>query len=343
MKTVFRNVLIILIVAAGVAIGVGFFHSRSPVRQDRTRIIHDQTGRDVKIPMAVHRVVTSMYPIATQIVFMLGAQDCLAGISDYDVNGVMKRIYPAIERIPRPARSGGQEIGIEEILKLKPDIVFTHFRSSVDPLAEVGIPAVCLRLETPDALIEGILLTGKILNRQDRAREVVRYYRQKLSEIRKRTEAVQQKKKVYFAGPSMLSTASGEHYQNFLIERASGINTAHKCRGGWAAISIEQLLKWNPDFIFIGNYGTARVDSFTDDPRLSHVAAVQNGNVFMSPYYIGSWDVPTPESILGIMWLAVKLYPEHIRFDMAQEMTYFYSTFYGYSPSSDEIEAVLAE
>ncbi|MDD2389402.1 MAG: ABC transporter substrate-binding protein [Desulfobacterales bacterium] len=343
MKTVFRNLLIILIVLAAVATGVGFFHSRSPVRQGSTHIIYDQTGRKVQIPMRVNRVVTSMYPIATQIVFMLGAQDCLAGISDYDVNGVMKRIYPAIERIPRPTRSAGQEIGVEEILKLKPDLVFTHFRSNVDALSALGIPSVCLRLESPDALIEGILLTGKIMNREDRARQIVQYYRQKLSEIRKRTETIQQKKTVYFAGPSMLTTASGEHYQNFLIESASGINTAGESRGGWASISIEQLLKWNPDLIFIGNYGTARVGSFTGDSRLSDVAAVRRGNVFMSRFYIGSWDVPTPESILGIMWLAGKLYPEHIRFNMAEEMTYFYSTFYGYTPSSDEIEAVLAE
>ena len=43
------------------------------------------------------------------------------------------------------------------------------------------------------------------------------------------------------------------------------------------------------------------------------------------------WDRPSPESILGILWLAQKLYPEQFAdFDLEAESRTFYRTFYGH-------------
>ncbi len=197
-------------------------------------------------------------------------------------------------------------------------------------------------LENPESLIQGILLVGEIMNRSERAAAITEYYRAKLDYIRQKTADIRPRKKVYFAGPNALTTAGGDFFQHFIIEYAGGENVAAANRGGWATVSMEQLLEWNPDFIFIGRYGTARVESFTGDSRLSSIAAVQKNQVYMSRYYIGSWDVPTPESLLGIMWLANKLYPEAVAFDMAAEMREFYERCYGYVPDESDIAEVLA-
>lgn len=313
----------------------------SPLSTD-TRIIKDMAGRNVVLPVEVKRVVSAMYPIATQLMFLVQAQDLLVGISDMDVNGVMERIYPPIADIYRPGRTDGGDITKEEIIKMRPDLVFTHTRNAlVNDYSDVGIASVCLKLENPDELIAGIELVGEIVNRQERAEEITSYYREKIDYIRKRTSHLTERKKVYFAGPAMLSTAGGDFYQNYVIEYAGGINVAGDGRGGWCSVSLEHLLAWNPDLIFIGNYGTARVRDFTGDPRLREISAVKDAAVFMARYYIGSWDVPTPESLLGIMWLANKLYPDEVNFDMANEMQEFYTTCYGYRPTEQEIMQVL--
>lgn len=301
-------------------------------------------GNTVRIPAQVNRVVTSMYPIATQLMLLIGKPDKLVGISSMDINPVMKRIYPPIETIYRPGQSTQGDISTEEIIKMNPDVVFTHMRNAFsNNLDGTGIASVCLKLETPEQLMDGILLVGEIMNARKRAEQVVGYYREKLDYIESRTSSIQNKKHVYFAGPAMLSTAGHDLYQNFVIEYAGGINAARQAKGGWCTISIEHLIQWNPDFIFIGNYGTAHVESFTRDSRLQGITAVQSGHVYMSPHYIGSWDIPTPESLLCIMWLANKLYPEKIGFDMAKEMREFYSTCYGYTPDAQEIYHVLGE
>jgi len=309
-----------------------------------TRVITDMTGRQVQIPGEVRRVVTAMYPIATQLMFLVSAQESLVGISDYDINDVMLRIYPPMKDIYRPARSSGGEISVEEIIKMKPDVVFCHIRNAREhTLKNLDIARVILRLENPEALMQGILLVGDIMNRTEQACKVVNYYRSKLDYIKRRTAGINPKKTVYFAGPAKLSTAGGDFFQNFVIEYAGGINVGREGRGGWCSISIEHLLAWNPHCIFIGNYGTASIESFTGDPRLRDISAVKKGDVYMSPYYIGSWDVPTPESVLGIMWLANILYPEAVAFDMAKEMKEFYTFCYGYTPKHDEIARVLGE
>jgi iron complex transport system substrate-binding protein len=225
---------------------------------------------------------------------------------------------------------------------MRPDVVFTHTRNAMtNDYAELGIASISLKLETPDELIRGIELAGEVMNCTERAAEIADYYRAKLEYIRERTAHIEEKKKVYFAGPAMLSTAGGDFYQNFIIEYAGGVNVASGGSGGWCAVSMEHLLSWNPDFIFVGLYGTANVQDFTGDGRLEGVSAVKNGRVYSSRYYIGSWDIPTPESLLGIMWLANMLYPEEVSFDMASEMTEFYRTCYGYTPSAEEIAEVL--
>ena len=310
----------------------------SPLSTD-TRIIKDMAGREVVLPVEVKRVVSAMYAIATQLMFLVQAQELLVGISDMNINGVMERIYPPIVHIYRPGRTYGGDITKEEIIKMRPDLVFIHTHNAlVNNYSDAGIASVCLRLETPDELIAGIELVGEIVNRQQRAAQIASYYREKLDYIRERTSNITERKKVYFAGPAMLSTAGGDFYQNYVIEYAGGINVASQGRGGWCSVSLEHLLDWNPDFIFIGNYGTARATDFTDDPRLSEITAVKNSDVFMARYYIGSWDVPTPESLLGIMWLANTLYPEQISFDMNAEARGFYTRFHGTYPIEIALE-----
>jgi len=302
------------------------------------RTIVDMAGVKVQIPYEVQRVVTAMYPIATQLVILLESQSKLAGISDFDVNDTMKKIFPRIESVYRPLRHGNGDVTVEEIMKIKPDVLFLSKHNPQNAnLAKLGIPAVFLTLESPKQLMQGITLVGEILQKKERSLRVINYFKEKLDYIYGKTAKINSKKRVYYAGPNMLSTAGGDFYQNYIIEYAGGINVAQEYSGGWSNISVEQLIAWNPDFIFIGNYGTARVKNFFDDKRLGVISAVRMKEVYKSPHYIGGWDVPNPESILGIMWLANKLYPNEISFDMPLEIKKFYAFCYGYTPDDNDI------
>ncbi len=315
-----------------------------PASEKKThfRTIKDMTGNKVQIPYNINRIVTAMYPIATQLVFLTESQDKLAGISDFDINDAMIKIYPQIEKIYRPLRHGNGDVTVEEIIKINPDVLFLSKRNPQNiNFVKLGIPSVFLTLENPEQLMQGIELVGSIMHKQERAQKVICYFRERLEYIRNKTSTIKNKKKVYYAGPDMLSTAGGDFYQNFIIEYAGGINVAREHRGGWSNISLEQLIFWNPDLIFIGNYGTAKIKDFTNDKRLGSLSAIQSKEVYKSPHYIGGWDVPNPESILGIMWLANKLYPKEVCFDMQEEIKMFYTVCYGYRPDNKDMVKIL--
>jgi iron complex transport system substrate-binding protein len=233
-------------------------------------------------------------------------------------------------------------VAIEEIIRLHPDVVFTHHGKRMEKLNALGIPTFCLSVESPEALIKGIQLMGRLLGQESRAEEVVTYYKSKLSWIRQQTRDITRKKQVYFAGPTMLSTSGGDRYQHFLIQAAGGVNVAKANRGGWSGITIEQLISWNPEVIIVARYGAARPDSFVKDLRFREIQAVKKGQVLQVPSFIFSWDVPTPESLLGIMWLANTLYPNRVTFDLNNEIKSFYSKMYDYTPSQAEIDSILA-
>jgi iron complex transport system substrate-binding protein len=60
------------------------------------------------------------------------------------------------------------------------------------------------------------------------------------------------------------------------------------------------------------------------------------------PKLVAPWDTPAPDSVLGIIWMAQRLYPDLVELDCATEAAYFYNTFYGYAISTNEIEALCA-
>jgi iron complex transport system substrate-binding protein len=297
------------------------------------REVIDMTGRVVRVPETVSRIV-SPYRVATGILLILGEQDRLVGIST-TASPMAQRIFPRLSE----ADTANRHSSIEEILKMKPDLVFTSPGQQVNDLETAGIPVFCIVVEDPDSLIAGIGLVADLLGRRKRAEEISSYYRSKIDFIKRRTSGVKQKKTVYLAGAHMLSAVGGDFYQDRVIGLAGGINVSRAGRGGWISVSREHLLSWNPDVILTLPYHSASLPGeILTDRGLSTVKAVSGKSVYTFPSYIDSWDLPSPESILGIMWLAGILYPEEIDFDMEKEAREFYIRLYGSYPEPISLE-----
>jgi iron complex transport system substrate-binding protein len=74
----------------------------------------DETGRRVAVPQPVRRIV-SLAPSLTETLYALGAQDRLAGVTDYCD-------YPP-EAKTKPKVGGAINPNLEQVLALKPDVV----------------------------------------------------------------------------------------------------------------------------------------------------------------------------------------------------------------------------
>ena len=299
--------------------------------------VTDMMGHTVTVPRRVVRIAT-ISATATQLVFAVGAQDQLvvASFGPAVKGKAMGAIYPRMSQLPDAGNANAANV--ETLLAARPDIVLTEEGPALEQMKAVGLPAYAFSAEQPGQLTEAIRRMGALTGHAAQATASVYLLTAKMKEILDRVGAVESAKrlKVYVAGSSIFKTFAGDFFQTFMVRNAGGVSVSEQLTGGKVDVSPEQVLVWNPDVIILTSYTRDSVSDVLANPRLQNVAAVRNHRVYVMPKYIVSWDMPVPESFLGTMWLAQKLYPDQVRFDMSAEITLFYQQFYGFTvPASD--------
>ena len=232
--------------------------------------------------------------------------------------------------------------GVEVYASLKPDAVImkSSMKKSMGPsLDALGIRQLYLNLETPEDYFADITALGAFLGAVPRADEVIAYYKKSLAEV---AASVGQgvKPRVLLVQASSPSEGVWEvpptaWMQTRLVEMAGGtpVWTGANPGSGWAKVNAEQIAAWNPDAVFVVNYradARGAAASFAADPRLARVQAVRVGAVYGFAQDFYSWDQPDTRWILGLEWMARKLYPSRFAgkpiADVSKE---FFATLYG--------------
>ena len=310
-----------------------------------TVTVVDQTGRTVRVTQPVTRVA-SIYGISTYYVYALGAQDKLVMAGYIGVRSADKapRALRAIDPDLAKKISFGSP-NVEEIASLSPDLVLSNplkDKGIAPLLTELGIPTIEYVPESLDKVKEAMLLTGKVLggDADTRAQAFARDYDRIIAEVSKAMSG-KAPISVYFCGTNKLRVASGDMYQTEMIELAGGRSVSKNLKGYWNNVNLEQVLSWNPQVIVIAPYGKVTPNDILNDPDWQSITAVKSGRVYKMPRVIAPWDAPVPDSLVGILWLAEVLHPGAVSLDLAAEFKNFYSTYYGYNLSEEEVAQLL--
>jgi len=301
--------------------------------------VADVTGRKVMVPKKIYKIV-SLYPMATQLLFSLRSEDKLIatprGKVVNDVN--FTKVFPDAKSLPEA--SDFREPNIETILSLKPDLVITTYQTPIKKLEEAGIPVVLLNFESPQLMLKSIQFLGNILGQYEEARQALLYFNEKLEYIKDKTSIINKKATLYIAGANILTTFGGDFYQTYLIDLAGGVSVSKDLKGGKVNVSAEQILLWNPDYIVLTSYCSDTVNDVLDNPKLKDLKAIKNRDVLRMPSYILAYDLPAQESILGIMWLSNKVYPQIVDFDIAKEAIDFYKRVYDFNVPQEDLRFI---
>ncbi len=303
------------------------------VDDDETITVYDGLGREITLDKPVERLIVA-YGLAEKMVYALGAQDSLVAVSSSNLtNNFFITLKPDIADLPVLSGQGG--VNVEEVISLDPDLILVpgFNKELVDNLEAKGINVFGVVAEDLDLLEETMTQLGKAFGQEEKAQQFVEYYDDTIREIQEKTANLNEEERpmVYLSGSSFLSTCSQGIYQDDLINLAGGRNAAGDIKGGKIDISPEQLIEWNPDIILAAQYTTeVNIEEIFADNRWLGIEAVINDQVFWFPSNLTPWDYPSPESILGIKWLAQKLHPEKFEdVDMVVEANHFYEIFYG--------------
>jgi iron complex transport system substrate-binding protein len=118
------------------------------------------------------------------------------------------------------------------------------------------------------------------------------------------------------------------------------INEAANEVDGYKEVSMEQLLKWNPDEIIVD--GNLKKSKVAKNPSWNQLKAVKDNKVFVSPSGVFSWARLGTESALQLLWMAKNIYPQKFQdIDIAKETKYFYKNFFEYELKDNEVKEIL--
>lgn len=333
-------------------IGLLFLSAPAPAKN---RVIVDQLGRTVAIPEKVDRVVILMHH-ALNVAIELGAQDKIVGVlrdwEKYLPQG-FRKAWPDIDKTAKPGDLR-TSVNTEELMKLRPDVVIiTHYmmNKTGKQVEALGLPVVGLsfykagyeeasvlnpRLKDPNGSYtqgtrEGVRLLGDILGKQKRAEKLLAHIFKNRKLIKKRLGGLKKSQRIttYMAYPKLFSMGTGK-YASVIMEQAGGLNVAMDLHG-YKQVSMEDVLRWNPQVIFTQDRYQFVADEINQAPAWQSIRAVKNKKVYITPEYVKPWGHPCPESIgLGELWMAKKLYPEKFKdIDMQAYVDEFYQAFYG--------------
>lgn len=357
----FKNVAVLMLIVFTLSILAGC-GGRETVPKEAppaaTRTITNLDGSEIVVPAEVKRVAALFGPSYEKVV-LLGAEDKIVANGDFHIDGWpwSNRIYKRLNEVPG-VPNAHTALNIEEILKLNPDVVFYWDNpQEVKRLQEAGIAAVPAVSAPGGQKFEDcknmLMVYAQVLGKDEEkiAAGYAKYFDEKVRMITAVTANIpeNERPKVYFAMQKLLWTAGKASDMPELIHLAGGI-CVHKDLpgGGKNEINMEQLLKWNPDFIFVDHAGSSGnasaeevVGAISDDQRFKQLAAVKNEQVRVCPTGVFFWDAGQ-QKILLLMWMAKTIHPDKFKdLDMQKELKDFYSRFFRYNLSDDEVQRIL--
>ncbi|MEO3988507.1 ABC transporter substrate-binding protein [Pseudocitrobacter cyperus] len=336
----------------GIALLCATFAVASPALADRT--LTDQLGRQVTLPDTVNRVVVLQHQTLNLLVQLDADKDVVGVLSSWkkQLGPDFARFMPNITTLPMPGDL--TQVNIESLLALHPQVVFVANYAPAAMIqqiqnAGVAVIAVSLREDATgeknkmnptmadeeraynEGLKQGIRLIGEVVNRSKQAEALIDYTFKARQKFNAPVADIASSKRVrvYMANPDLNTYGSGK-YTGLMMEHAGAMNVAAASVKGARQVSLEQVLQWNPQVIFVQDRYPEVVKEITTDPQWQAIDAVKNHRVWLMPEYAKAWGYPMPEALaIGELWMAKKLYPERYKnVDVDAQAQSYYQCFY---------------
>ena len=269
------NKTLAILVAAMMLLSFAAFASA----EDTSFTVTDMSGREITFDKPVERAV-ALTASDCEIIFALGAGDILVGRGEYCD-------YPA-EVFEIPSVQSGYDTNIEQIIDLEPEVLFmstmAQTEEQVAQLENAGIKVVVSDAQDIEGTYTAISMIGEILGKTEEANEVIDGMKAVFEEIQ--ANKLDGTKTIYFEVSPLqwgLWTAGTSSFMSEIAEMMGLRNCFDDISDSWAAISEEQVLERNPDFILtITMYygeGPTPEEEIMGRAGWENVTAVKNGDI----------------------------------------------------------------
>lgn len=268
-----------------------------------SRTFVDNLDRRLYLPHPPSRIV-SLAPSVTEMFFALGSGNRVIAVSQFCD-------YP-LEAGEKP-KIDGMRPGLDSFMALKSDLIVAP-RAFVDPvlidqLEQLKINVYVMEAKTVEDVFSHLHTLGRVLERRPTAAQLVADLRRRIQHIKERTASLPRPRLLYVLSHQPLMTVGPDSFIHHLIELAGAENVGAGAGQGYPAISMEEVLKQNPDVIVfpsgdLEGISGSEQQQWQDRQDLN---AVRTGRL----YHIDSalMNRPGPRIIEGLERLATSLHP----------------------------------
>ena len=334
-----KSLSIILAVAAvlSVVLTAGCVTTDSPQSGEGMVTITDAFGREVTIPENPERIAVVGSGSMRYFMYLGLDTDMFVAVDQQDGRLYSYSYELRPYALAHPELKEKQEVGPtkgvvdnEKLLMSGAEILFMGGATSSN--AEVaneiqektGVPVVMFYagnyVTDKEKIQDSIFMIADIFGVEKRANDLIAYFDAVEDDLQKRVAEVSSDETVYVAGISYNGVhgidATDPTFYPFAVLSANNVagEVASVSQTGYAQISKEKLLEWDPDFIFVdlstltAAEGGA-ISEMKNDPSYKELTAVKNGMVYtVNPHT--SMNVNHETTLANAYFIGKILYPE---------------------------------
>jgi iron complex transport system substrate-binding protein len=294
-------------------------------------VVRDILGRNVTLPSKVERVV-AIGPGMLRLVCYLNATNLLVGVEEIETRwGFAGRDYAMAQgerfkSLPVVGPGGpGKPPAPELIIAARPDVVimsrtYCDFYNPDRLQREVNAtlivmdygPAGYLDVE---AISKALTTLGRVLNREERARQLVDFIRSLCNDLNGRTKDVSPRPKAYagavsYKGPQPF-TSTQSPFPPLALLNTPSIADRYARTSGFVSLDFEAIIDEQPDVIFIdeNNLQTVKQDFAKDPNKYLRLNAFREGRVYGTlPYNYYHTNIAV--ALADAYYMGKVLYPD---------------------------------
>jgi len=269
------------------------------------RQVVDLVGRKVNVPDHPSRVV-ALAPNLAELVFLLGRQELLKGVTQYSNEPTAARALPRVGSYVR--------LDIEKILALHPDLCLAVKDGNplpvIERLVDLGIAVYVVDPKNLEDIVTMVGGLGDLLGAPEAAARIEADMRGRMARVAARVATSPARPGVFFqidAAP--IVSAGSRTFIDELITRAGGRNLAAGSQA-YPRYDWEEILRLAPEVVIVASMagGHSAAELKAGWQRWPQIPAVKNDRIHVVSADL--FDRPGPKLVDGLEVFARIIHPE---------------------------------
>lgn len=319
------------------------------------RTVIDLQGNTVTLapPDSLQRVVIVAPPLVSTFAALRIRNSKIVGTHKVAFaeanNQLLDLLLPGWQAIPTGFLTGFQS-NTEELLKLRPDIILVYGQFQREGLQGLPVPVLDFYIDNQDNEVWSVAIETLMRDIFTAGGGTVSLQKE-WDQAKKQADALLANRKAPKKKGLMIMSNTGDKvtvrgigsYGDDWLSK-SGLFNAADIKGDNREVSMEQLLAWDPDIIYVfrGIPASRYLNGSIPGQNWHPITAVRKRAVHDMPLGLMNWGAPHADSPLTLLWLIGKNYPGLISdAEFKKEMKAYYSRRYNITLSDQVIETIL--